>query len=126
MSLRILLVDDSAITGESLGVLLRVMGHETDWAADSREALSRLAACPYDAAVVDYFMPGGTGLDLLRRIRAAGLGNLPVVVATAAGKEDAESIGVVLQTLQPAGLIRKPFGVADLLALIESLKGGVP
>ena len=71
-SLRVLLVDDHAIVREGLKRMLSATAPQwtTDEAADGHEALARLQQQRYDVAIIDISMPGMSGLDLLRRVRA--------------------------------------------------------
>jgi len=71
-SLRVLLVDDHAIVREGLKRMLAAAAPQwtTDEAADGHEALAHLQRQRYDVAIVDISMPGMSGLDLVRRVRA--------------------------------------------------------
>lgn len=70
--LRILIVDDHAILREGLKRMLEATAPRwtIDETANGHEALDRLRRTDYDIAIVDISMPGMSGLDLLRRIRA--------------------------------------------------------
>jgi DNA-binding NarL/FixJ family response regulator len=80
-ALRLLIVDDHAIVREGLARVL--MGACPDWAvteaASGFQALALLRDQHFDVAVVDLSMPGMSGLDLIKRIRA-DVGHLPVLV----------------------------------------------
>jgi DNA-binding NtrC family response regulator len=81
---RVLVVEDEAYVRESLGQLLGARGFEVGLADSLDAALSFLARTPVDLVLTDFTMPGGSGLDLLRRVRDASPG-LPVVVLTGYG-----------------------------------------
>ncbi|WP_164008202.1 hybrid sensor histidine kinase/response regulator [Pyxidicoccus trucidator] len=91
MSLRVLLVDDSP--SDRLAVrraLERDM--ESDWALETvtsaEEALARISAAPPDVVLVDYHLPGMTGVGLLRELHARHPGGAPaVVMLTGSGSE---------------------------------------
>ncbi|HKP29396.1 MAG TPA: ATP-binding protein, partial [Gemmatimonadales bacterium] len=66
---RLLVVDDSVDHAESLGMLLRLMGHEVHLAASGPEALEAVATFRPDVALIDIGLPGMNGYDVARRIR---------------------------------------------------------
>ena len=80
--MRILVVDDEPAVRESLDRALRLEGYEVDLAATGREALDALADQAPDAVVLDLMMPRVDGLEVCRRMRAAG-DRTPVLVLTA-------------------------------------------
>lgn len=69
--MRLLLLEDDAILGEGLRDFLRAEGHRVDWVT---RLLDARALChePYDALLVDWQLPDGSGLDLVRRLRREG------------------------------------------------------
>ena len=66
---RLVVVDDSTDHLESLGMLLRLMGHEVFLAASGPEALEAIAHHDPDVALIDIGLPGMTGYEVARRIR---------------------------------------------------------
>ena len=80
--MRILVVDDEAAVREAVDRALRLEGYATQLAADGREALDALAEAPPDAVVLDVLMPVMDGLEVCRRLRAAG-DRTPVLMLTA-------------------------------------------
>jgi two-component system OmpR family response regulator len=69
--MRLLLLEDDAILGEGLRDYLRAEGHVVDWFGSLRE-LQAVAGEPYDAWLVDWQLPDGSGLDWLAARRRAG------------------------------------------------------
>ncbi len=67
---RILVVDDELTVCKSIRQVLVGSDYEVDMAQSGEEALSKEAARPYDVMVVDLMMPGLSGLDLLRMLKA--------------------------------------------------------
>ena len=67
--IRVLFVDDSPTVRVSYRRLLTKYGYETDTASGIAEAMEKAIANDYDIAIVDYFMPDGTGDNLCRMLR---------------------------------------------------------
>lgn len=118
-ALHLLLVEDDAIVAEVVDGLLRLQGHTVVRAAHGLAALSELDGGRFDAALLDLDLPGVTGLDLARLIRARGL-SLPLLAVTAradAGAEaDARAAGM-------DGFLRKPVTGDLLAAALAALPG---
>jgi PAS domain S-box-containing protein len=86
--LHVLVVDDDADTREGLRLALEVYGARVTVAGSITAALSQLTGERPDAIISDIGMPGGTGLDLIRTVRAQ-LGNLPAIAISGyASRED--------------------------------------
>ncbi len=79
--MRLLLLEDNDILGEGLRDFLRSEGHVVDWCRSLRETDS-FRGEPYDALVVDWQLPDGSGLDWVRARRASG-DPCPVLMLTA-------------------------------------------
>jgi len=81
---RILLVDDSAGARALIGARLRDEGYEVDEVAFASEAASAVLARPPDVVVTDLWMPGISGLQLCRLLRAeAATAWVPIVLLSA-------------------------------------------
>jgi CheY-like chemotaxis protein len=86
---RILVVDDNVDAAESLGLLLRYMGHEVQVAHDGSAALERAQAMRPDVLLLDVSMPGMDGLAVASRLRAdPELKRVRIVAVTGRGHED--------------------------------------
>jgi DNA-binding NtrC family response regulator len=81
---RLLIVDDEDYVRDSLAEMLRSRGWDVGVAASPAAALASLERAPVDAVLTDLKMPGGGGLELLRRVRGSWP-DLPVVVLTGFG-----------------------------------------
>ena len=81
---RVLVVEDEAYVRASLDELLQARGFDVSLAAGVEDALSSLGRSPVDVVLTDLKMPGGGGLELVRRVRAAAQ-EMPVVVLTGHG-----------------------------------------
>ena len=117
-AMKILVVDDERAVRESLRRALELEGYDVELAGDGEEALERLAdAAPADAAILDVLMPGIDGLEVCRRLRAAG-STVPVLMLTARAEVDSRVAGL------DAGAddyLPKPFALAELLARLRAL-----
>ena len=79
--MRLLLLEDDAILGEGLRDFLRTEGHVVDWCQRLDEA-DALRTEPFDALLVDWQLPDGSGLEWIERIRRRG-DSTPVLILTA-------------------------------------------
>ncbi len=79
--MRLLLLEDDDVLGEGLRDFLRADGHVVDWFTRLHQA-EPYQDEPYDALLVDWQLPDGSGLDWVRRLRGRGVGT-PVLMLTA-------------------------------------------
>jgi len=118
--MKILVVDDFSTMRRIIKNLLRDLGFSNaDEADDGNTALPMLQTGKYDFLVTDWNMPGMTGIDLLRAVRADdSLKSLPVLMVTAEAKRDqivaAAQAGV-------NGYVVKPFTAAVLKEKIDKI-----
>src|SRR5262249_24017499 len=117
--MRILVVDDERAVRESLRRALTLEGYEVELASDGEQALGRLTpgeSYP-DAVVLDVLMPGLSGLDVCRTLRASG-NRVPVLMLTARDQIEDRVAGL------DAGAddyLVKPFALAELHARLRAL-----
>jgi len=103
---RILFVDDDPILREFAQVNLASPHCEIEVAVDGAEALARLAACNYDAVLLDLEMPVMDGFTALAMLRAdPRTAHLAVIVQT--GREDVEAIDKAFR-LGATSFVTKP------------------
>src|ERR1700680_1516337 len=119
MSARILIVEDE----EPLTLLLRynleAEGYEVDIAARGDDAEVRLKENPPDLVVLDWMLPGISGIELCRRLRArTDTERLPIIMLTARGEESERVRGLATGA---DDYIVKPFSVPELLARVKAL-----
>jgi two-component system, OmpR family, response regulator MprA len=115
--MRILVVDDEQAVREALDRALRLEGYEVDLAGDGSEALATIAKRPPDAVVLDLMMPQINGLEVCRRLRAAG-DRTPVLILTA---RDGVSDRVTGLDAGADDYVVKPFALEELLARLRAL-----
>ncbi len=115
--MRILVVDDEQAVREAVDRALRLEGYRTELAADGRAALDAVASAPPDAIVLDVLMPGIDGLEVCRRLRAAG-DRTPVLLLTA---RDAVPDRVRGLDAGADDYLVKPFALDELRARLRAL-----
>ncbi len=87
--LRVLGVDDNLDAAETLSMMLQLHGHSVDVAHDGIDALHRAREMRPDVIVLDIGLPGASGYDVARAIRAeAALKNVRLVAVTGYGREE--------------------------------------
>ena len=118
---RILLADDHPMIRTALEALLRDTEFEiAAMAASGAEALQALERVRPDILLLDLQMPGGTGMDVLRTIRAAG-NKVDTILLTAAIDDSAL---VEAKTLKVQGIVLKNSDPAYLLDCLDSVSHG--
>ncbi|HOL36967.1 MAG TPA: response regulator transcription factor [Rubrivivax sp.] len=115
--MRILLVEDDTMIGESLREALRAQGLAADWVRDGRAADAALASERFDAVLLDLGLPQRSGLDVLRALRARGNAT-PVIVVTA---RDALADKVAGLDAGADDYLLKPFELDELLARLRAV-----
>ena len=80
--MRVLVVEDDTKMVELLSRGLAGRGYAVDSAADGIRGLEKAQASPFDAIVLDVMLPGIDGLQVARRLRAAGV-RTPILMLTA-------------------------------------------
>jgi len=117
--MRLLLVEDDQMIGESLVRGLRDDGYVVDWVKDGAAGLTAIQdpATPYALAVLDWNLPRKDGLSVLKSARAAG-NTLPMLMITARDELADRVSG--LDSGADDYLV-KPFELAELKARLRSL-----
>jgi two-component system response regulator MprA len=114
---QILVVDDEPAVRRALERALRLDKYEVELAEDGEQALDRLAERPVDAVVLDVMMPGVDGLEVCRRMRAAG-DKTPVLMLTARDAIDDRVLGL---DVGADDYLVKPFALRELQARLRAL-----
>ncbi|MBU1191927.1 MAG: chemotaxis response regulator CheY [Gammaproteobacteria bacterium] len=119
-NMKILIVDDFSTMRRIIKNLLRDLGfNNTQEADDGNTALPMLQSGNFDFLVTDWNMPGMTGIDLLKAVRAdAKLASMPVLLVTAEAKKDQ-----IIEAAQAGvnGYIVKPFTAITLKEKIDKI-----
>jgi two-component system, OmpR family, response regulator RegX3 len=114
---RILVADDEPSVRESVGYALAQDGFDVDVAVDGDDATMKLSGdgIPFDLLILDIMMPGPSGLDICREVRARSA--VPIIVLTA---KDAEVDKVVGLEVGADDYVTKPFSVRELLGRVRA------
>jgi len=114
---RVLIVEDEPAVRDAVERALRGASHKADLAKDGPTGLQMATTTPYDAIVLDLGLPGLDGIEVCRRLRAAG-NHVPVLMLTAraAVKDRVEGLDAGADDY-----LVKPFALDELLARIRAL-----
>src|SRR5580692_5939036 len=113
----ILVVEDENSMREALRMGLEEENHRTTLTSDGLEGIYAAETCDFDAIVLDVMIPGMDGVDLVRRLRAAGR-QTPVLMLTAR-----DAAGDVVRGLDAGAddYLTKPFSFRVLLARLRAI-----
>ena len=113
---RILIADDEPSVRDSVSYALQQEGYEVISAVDGTDAEGKLRSdLPFDLLILDIMMPGRSGLDLCREVRARSA--VPIIILTA---KDAEVDKVVGLEVGADDYVTKPFSVRELLGRVRA------
>ena len=120
--MKILVIEDDPTVGQYVKRGLEEQRWGVDLVTDGEEGEARAAAEPYDLVVLDMRLPGRSGMEVLRSIRARGF-ERPVLVLTA---QDAVDAKVEAFRAGADDYVTKPFAFEELLARVEALSRRTP
>jgi len=116
---RVLIVEDESSIAELIAVNLRHNGFDPIWAEDGESAQREIDTLAPDLILLDWMLPGMSGLDLARRLRKEELTrDVPIIMLTARG-EETDRVGGL-----EAGVddyVVKPFSPRELIARINAV-----
>lgn len=117
-TLRVLIVDDEPEIREVVCEYLEGLGHHVDAAGSGKQAIEAVAMTllPYDAAIVDWTMPGISGRDVVLELQRKTPAT-SIFVAT--GKTDLNAVAA--GGAGPVSVIRKPFSLRDLARALHAV-----
>lgn len=115
--MRILVVEDDVVLSNGLRVGLGLAGMTVDVVETLAEAGAALATASFDAVVLDLMLPDGSGLDVLKEMRAAG-NRTPVLLLTALDEVADRVKGLDLGADDYLG---KPFDLDELAARVRAI-----
>ncbi|WP_109807044.1 response regulator transcription factor [Sphingosinithalassobacter portus] len=115
--LKLLYVEDDARLAGEVCETLRAQGDSVEWVGTGGEGLARAAGEPFDVVILDRMLPDLNGIELVSRLRDAGVA-APVLMLSALGRVENRVDGL------EAGVddyMAKPFEPAELVARIRAL-----
>jgi DNA-binding response OmpR family regulator len=116
VSARILVVEDEEAIADALTFSLRSEGFQVDTVADGETALDAARRDAYDVMILDLVLPGISGVEVCRRLRAESA--IPIVMLTARTAEVDRVIGL------DAGAddyVPKPFSMPELISRVRAI-----
>src|SRR3954452_24927020 len=113
----ILVIEDDESLRDTVGLLLEREGFRPILAADGRAGLEEALRSKPSLILVDLRLPGMSGLEICREVRAARL-TTPIIVLSAVGEEIDK---VLLLEVGADDYVVKPFGTRELLARVRAV-----
>ena len=113
---RILLVDDDPGVLDVVAFMLRRDGFDVDEERDGTAALDKARTDAFDIVILDIMLPGMSGTDVCRALRAES--DVPILMLTA---RDAEIDRVLGLELGADDYVTKPFSTAELLSRVRAI-----
>jgi two-component system response regulator RegX3 len=113
---RVLLIEDEPSFAETLAFQLRRDGFEVEVAATGPDGLSAFGRSGADLVLLDLMLPGMSGTEVCRRLRATSA--VPIIMVTA---RDAEVDKIVHLELGADDYVTKPFSARELIARIHAV-----
>lgn len=119
MSRRILVVEDEAPIREMLSFVLEQKGYHVIEAEDYDSAVNKLCEPFPDLVLLDWMLPGGSGINFIKHMKREELTrNIPVVMLTARGEEEDKVRGLEVGA---DDYITKPFSPKELVARLKAV-----
>jgi two-component system, OmpR family, alkaline phosphatase synthesis response regulator PhoP len=114
----ILVVDDEETILGLITFNLVKEGFEVDTATSGQEALNKVAARPPDLLILDWMLPGQSGLDVCRQLRGSReTAGIPIIMLTARGEEVDKILGLEMGAND---YVTKPFSPRELTARVKA------
>ena len=113
----ILVIDDEPAIRDMLQIALDAAGFKVGLAEDAKQAYSIIIDTPPDLILLDWMMPGTSGIELLRRLRRDEI-NIPVIMLTAKVEEASKISGL---DSGADDYIAKPFSPRELVSRVKAI-----
>lgn len=121
MGKHVLLIEDEPNISEAIRFILTRDGFRVSCHGQGGDALEVVRARQPDALILDAMLPGCTGYDILRALRAEpATADLPVLMLTARGQGRDRDLATAAGA---SGFMAKPFSNADVLASVRAMLG---
>ena len=116
---RVLIVDDEAPIREMIAVALEMAGYDCMEASNSQEAHALIVDNKPDMVLLDWMMPGSSGIEFARRLRKdETTADIPIIMLTAKAEEDNKIQGLEIGV---DDYITKPFSPRELVARLKAV-----
>jgi len=116
---KILIVDDEAPIREMIAVALEMAGYDCLEAENTQQAHASIIDSRPDLILLDWMLPGTTGIELARRLKRDELtASIPIIMLTAKGEEDNKIQGLEVGA---DDYITKPFSPRELVARLKAV-----
>jgi two-component system, OmpR family, response regulator len=120
--LKILIVDDETALADSISSFLKLKGHDVKVISDSEEVISHITERDYenryDVMLLDVFMPGLEGIELIQMIRRA-LVYTKIIVMSGHTERNGKKLADLVEEYEVAAVMKKPFKARELLQYLE-------
>ncbi|MFI0374764.1 MAG: phosphate regulon transcriptional regulator PhoB [Candidatus Thiodiazotropha sp.] len=116
---RILMVEDEPEVRELIRFILEPKGYRVDEADNAQDARRLLSQRNYDLILMDWMLPGRSGLDLTRELRQMARSNTPPVIILTARSEESDKVKGLESGADD--YITKPFSPREMLARIKAV-----
>jgi len=113
---RILLIDDEPAIRDAVAYALRAEGFTVDARADGESGFDAARASDYDVVILDLMLPGISGVEVARRLRADSA--VPIVMLTAKSAETDRVLGLEIGA---DDYVTKPFSMPELVGRVRAL-----
>jgi two-component system phosphate regulon response regulator PhoB len=116
---RILMVEDEPEIREMIRYTLESKGYRIDEADNAQAARRLLSLHHYDLILMDWMLPGRSGLDLTRELKQKGRSNTPPIIMLTARSEESDKVDGLDGGADD--YITKPFSTREMLARIKAV-----
>jgi DNA-binding response OmpR family regulator len=113
--IKILIIEDDKMIAEAVSDIVETLGYRPIWATAGPEALEKASQEEYDLAILDLELPRMPGIEVAEKLMIVNKG-LRILFTT--GTSDQEEL-IETSNTRIAGIIHKPFEMADLQSAIE-------
>jgi len=118
-SRKILIVDDESAIRDMLRVALEMAEYQVMEASNAQDAHSQIVDDKPDLILLDWMMPGTSGIELARRLKRDEVtADIPIIMLTAKGEEDNKIQGLEVGA---DDYITKPFSPRELVARLKAV-----
>ncbi|MBN4046621.1 response regulator transcription factor [bacterium AH-315-P15] len=123
-----LVVDDDPDMTAAIRIILEQDGFEVETAIDGEEGLAKLRNSSFDLMILDLFMPGKDGLEVLCSLQDDNtLPQIPIIAISGGATHGTANYGLMAaRTLGAVKTLYKPFAKSELIAAARALLPSVP